>query len=68
MPTTPSRSNRSALTLRYIVLLYVGALIVLPFAAVVREGFAEGVGGIWTVLSAPAARDAIVLSLWTAAG
>lgn len=67
MPATTTRYNRSALTLRYIVLLYVSALILLPLAAVVREGFAEGLGGIWTVLSAPAARDAIVLSLWTAA-
>ena len=67
MPANTKRYDRSALTLRYIVLLYVGALILLPFAAVVREGVAEGLGGIWTVLSAPAARDAILLSLWTAA-
>lgn len=60
-------SQRGALALRGIVLLYVGLLVVLPVVAVLREGTAEGVSGIWRVVSAPAARDAIWLSIWTAA-
>lgn len=58
--------NRGALALRVVVLVYVGLLILLPLGAVLREGMSEGLGGIWTVISAPAARDAIILSLWTA--
>ncbi len=59
--------NRGALALRVLVLGYVGLLILLPLAAVLREGLSQGLGGIWSVVSAPTARDAILLSLWTAA-
>ncbi len=56
-----------ALALRVVVLAYVGVLLLLPLTAVLREGMAEGLGGIWGIVSAPAARDALWLSLWTAA-
>jgi sulfate/thiosulfate transport system permease protein len=61
------RTERGALLLRVLVLAYVGSLILLPFAAVLREGLAQGLQGVWAVASAPAARDALLLSLWTAA-
>jgi len=71
-PWSASRARRGAggeswggLVLRAVVVLYLGALIVLPIAAVVGESFGEGVAGIWAVLRAPAAREALALSLWT---
>jgi sulfate transport system permease protein len=60
------RAGGGALALRWTVLAYVGILLLLPLAAVLREGMAEGVQGIWSVVAAPAARDALWLSLWTA--
>lgn len=53
--------------LRVVVIAYLGSLLILPFAAVLAAGFGNGPSGIWEIVSAPAARDAILLSLWTAA-
>mgnify|MGYP001179553138 FL=1 len=66
-PAVHPFSQRGALALRAVVLLYVAMLVLLPLAAVLREGVSEGIMGLWRVVSAPAARDAIWLSLWTAA-
>jgi len=63
---TRTRSGRGALTLRWVVVAYIGVLIVLPMAAVVSEGLSQGLGGLWRVVAAPSARDALVLSLWSA--
>jgi sulfate transport system permease protein len=54
------------LALRWLVIAYVGALIVLPLVAVVTEGLSLGLDGLWRVVAAPAARDALLLSLWSA--
>lgn len=65
-----SRSNgrlKPALVVRWFVIAYVGALIVLPLVAVLGTGLSNGVAGIVDVVTAPQARDALVLSLWTAA-
>jgi sulfate/thiosulfate transport system permease protein len=60
------RTSGGALTLRIVVLAYVGTLLILPFAAVLHAGFGHGLHGIWAAVTAPSARDAILLSLWTA--
>jgi len=56
-----------ALAVRWSFIAYVGALIILPLLAVVATGLSNGIGGLTAVVMAPAARDALFLSLWTAA-
>jgi len=54
-------------SLRAIALLYLSVMLVLPLAAVIRDGFSGGVGGLWEDISHPAAWAALMLTLWTAA-
>ena len=61
------RGLRPALLLRWMVIAYVGTLVVLPLLAILRSGLSSGLTGIVDVMTAPEARDALVLSLWTAA-
>ena len=61
------RVLRPAILLRWMVIAYVGMLIVLPLFAVLWAGLSTGLDGIIEVITAPPARDALVLSLWTAA-
>jgi sulfate/thiosulfate transport system permease protein len=49
------------------VLAYLGVLIVLPLSALVRHGLADGFGALWQAILEPAALDALLLTLWTAA-
>lgn len=48
------------------VLAYLGALVVLPLAALLHHGLADGPGALWAALSAPVTQDAVWLTLWTA--
>lgn len=60
-------AGRGALALRALAIAYVVALVLLPLLALAVAGGSLGLGGVMAILTAPVARDAIVLSLWTAA-
>lgn len=49
------------------VLSYLGLLVILPLLALVVTGLTPGPAALWQAISAPAARHALFLSLWTAA-
>jgi len=55
------------LALRSGVMIYVGVLVVLPLAALVQHGLADGLLGLWRAAATPVAVQAMVLTLWTAA-
>jgi sulfate/thiosulfate transport system permease protein len=55
------------LALRAGVAAYVLLLVALPLGALVHRGLADGLGALWVAISAPAAVDALLLTLWTAA-
>jgi sulfate/thiosulfate transport system permease protein len=59
--------HRAGLALRVGVMAYVGALVALPLAALLQHGLGGGAVALWQAVSAPAAADAIWLTLWTAA-
>jgi sulfate/thiosulfate transport system permease protein len=54
-------------SLRGAAIVYLGVLIALPLAAVIQEGFTNGLGNLRSALDAPGAADAIVLTLWMSA-
>jgi sulfate transport system permease protein len=54
------------LALRAGILAYVGALIVLPLAALLFRGLEGGPAGLWAAVSEATAWQAILLTLWTA--
>lgn len=60
------RHSSLGLALRALVVAYLAVLIIVPFAALVFTGLEGGLAGVWRAISAPAARDALFLSLWTA--
>jgi sulfate transport system permease protein len=65
-------SPRSAARLRHVALrgaaiVYLGALVALPVAAVVTRGFGDGLDSLWTSLAVPGAWAAIRLTLITSA-
>lgn len=53
--------------LRLVALLYLSVMLLLPLAAVLRDGLSGGLSGLWADVSRPAAWAALQLSLWTAA-
>ena len=59
--------GRGGLALRWVALVYVGLLVVLPLTALVAKGLGVGTHGIVQALSAPAASAALWLTVWTAA-
>lgn len=59
---SPARTER---TLRALVFFYVVMLVALPMVAVVGVGLSGGVAALWSSISAPVARSAIWLTLWT---
>ena len=61
------RHGYGGLILRGIAMLYVGLLVVLPLAALVFKGVGVGLTGIVHSLTAPTAKAALWLTLWTAA-
>ena len=66
-PTQIADIQRGRLALRSGVLIYAGVLVVLPLAALVQHGLADGLSGLWQAATAPVAAQAILLTLWTAA-
>ncbi|MDQ3209758.1 MAG: molybdate ABC transporter permease subunit, partial [Actinomycetota bacterium] len=53
--------------MRGVAIVYLGAMVALPVAAVVAKGFGEGLGGLRTALGVPGAVAAIRLTLITSA-
>ncbi|HEY6567530.1 MAG TPA: sulfate ABC transporter permease subunit CysT [Actinomycetota bacterium] len=53
------------MTLRGAAIVYLGAMVVLPVAAVITKGFGEGLEGLRTALNVPGAVAAIKLTLIT---
>src|SRR3954452_21488399 len=43
--------------------LWLSLIVLLPLAAVATRSLDDGVGGLWDAISAPAARDALVLTI-----
>ncbi len=66
-PGAAVRPGIAGFAVRSGVLAYVGALVVLPLAALLQHGLAGGITGIWLALTAPVALAALWLTLWTAA-
>jgi sulfate/thiosulfate transport system permease protein len=62
-PRSASRLRRS--TLRGVAIVYLGAMVAFPVAAVVTKGFGDGLGGLRTALAVPGATAAIRLTLIT---
>lgn len=60
-------TDRTGLALRTGVILYAALLVAIPLSAVVARGFGDGVGSLLRLFSSAVARDALVLTLWSAA-
>ena len=60
----PERGGR---IVRFAVLAYIGFLVLLPLTALGQHGLAGGVTALWQAVSAPCARNALWLTLWSAA-
>jgi len=60
----PERGGRMV---RAAVLAYIGLLVLLPLAALVQHGLAGGLTALWQAIAAPSARNALWLTLWSAA-
>jgi sulfate/thiosulfate transport system permease protein len=54
-------------SLRGAAIVYLGAMIALPVAAVIQAGFANGLGNLRDAVTSPGASEAIVLTLWMSA-
>src|SRR5687767_9592856 len=62
-PRSAARLRR--FTLRGVAIVYLGAMVALPVAAVVTKGFGDGLDGLRTALAVPGATAAIRLTLIT---
>jgi sulfate/thiosulfate transport system permease protein len=54
-------------SLRGAAIVYLGAMIALPVAAVIQAGFGNGLGNLRDAVTSPGATEAIVLTLWMSA-
>ena len=54
-------------SLRGAAIVYLGAMIALPVAAVIQAGFDNGLGNLRDAVTSPGATEAIVLTLWMSA-
>jgi sulfate/thiosulfate transport system permease protein len=64
---SPRRRSWGRSALRLAAVAYVGALIVLPLAALFERGFRDGIAAFAAELSNPIARDALALTIGAAA-
>jgi sulfate transport system permease protein len=60
------RPGAAGVGVRAAFALYIAILVGIPLAAVVHRGTAGGLGAVWDAVSAPAAADALIRTLWTA--
>lgn len=61
------RPGPGGIAVRGAFVLAIAVMVVIPLAAVVARGAEAGPGGIWAAVASPAAADALVRTLWTAA-
>jgi sulfate transport system permease protein len=61
------RPGPAGLAVRAAFALYIVILVGIPLAAVAWRGMANGPGALWSAVAAPAAADALIRTLWTAA-
>lgn len=61
------RPGAAGLAARGAFALYLLVLVGIPLLAVVHRGTAGGAGALWSASTAPAAADALIRTLWTAA-
>jgi sulfate transport system permease protein len=61
------RPGRGGVAVRSVFIIAIALLVAVPLAAVVARGASAGFGGVWEAVSAPAAADAVLRTLWTAA-
>ncbi len=54
-------------SLRAVALLYLGVILIVPLAVIVRDGLDQGLGGLWQAVTLPIAWHALLLTLWTSA-
>lgn len=54
-------------SVRSLALVYLTLLLLLPLAVIVQDGVRQGLDGLWLAVTAPIARSALWLTLWTAA-
>jgi sulfate/thiosulfate transport system permease protein len=54
-------------SLRAAALLYLGIILIVPLAIIVRDGLAQGLAGLWQAVTVPIAWHALLLTLWTSA-
>jgi sulfate transport system permease protein len=66
-PTVPAVSAWGRWSLRATAITYLGLAVALPLAAVVESGVGKGLGVFWQQVTAPAALDALRLTLAAAA-
>jgi len=52
---------------RFGVLAYIGALVLLPLAALAQHGLADGLDAFWQAIGGAGARHALWLTIWSAA-
>lgn len=61
------RPGPAGVAIRAAFALYLAILVGIPLAAVIWRGTAGGPGALWSAVAAPAAADALIRTLWTAA-
>jgi sulfate transport system permease protein len=54
-------------SVRTAALTYLAVMLVIPLGVIFRDGLQQGWAGLWETISQPAARHALMLTLWTAA-
>ncbi|MGB8332027.1 MAG: sulfate ABC transporter permease subunit [Polyangiales bacterium] len=59
------RPNRAERAVRWTIVVYVILLVAVPLAGIAYYGLADGVGLFWERVTAPVARSALGLSIWT---
>ena len=62
----PASPPWGAWGLRSLAFLYIAIMIVVPSSAVVREGLGDGLDAFWRDLNRFGAKEALILTLWTA--
>ncbi len=66
-PGSALNPERGGQLVRYAVLAYIGFLVLLPLAALTLHGLRHCPQELWQAISAPGARNALWLTLWSAA-
>lgn len=61
------RPGWGGMVMRGLVVVYLALLVALPLLALVRTGLENGLGGLWSAITAPSAVDALQITLVTSA-